>query len=38
LVQPTAGKAIRKDIKGRGAVYEWVKLCEQNKVLDLDSS
>jgi phage terminase large subunit GpA-like protein len=32
----TAEKAIRKYVKGRGAVREWVKLRERNEALDLE--
>jgi phage terminase large subunit GpA-like protein len=34
--QLTAEKAIRKYVKGRGAVKEWVKLRERNEALDLE--
>jgi phage terminase large subunit GpA-like protein len=34
--QLTAEKAIRKYVKGRGAVREWVKLRERNEALDLE--
>jgi phage terminase large subunit GpA-like protein len=36
LAQLTAEKAIRKYVKGRGAVREWVKLRERNEALDLE--
>lgn len=36
LAQLTAEKAIRKYVKGRGAVREWVKLRERNEGLDLE--
>ena len=36
LAQLTAEKAIRKYVKGRGAVREWVKLHERNEALDLE--
>ena len=32
----SAEKAIRKYVKGRGAVREWVKLRERNEALDLE--
>jgi phage terminase large subunit GpA-like protein len=34
--QLTAEKAIRKYVKGRGAVREWVKIRERNEALDLE--
>ena len=34
--QLTAEKAIRKYVKGRGAVKQWVKLRERNEALDLE--
>jgi phage terminase large subunit GpA-like protein len=34
--QLTAEKAIRKYVKGRGAVKEWIKLRERNEALDLE--
>jgi phage terminase large subunit GpA-like protein len=36
VAQLTAEKAIRKYVKGRGAVREWVKLRERNEALDLE--
>ena len=36
LAQLTAEKAIRKYVKGRGAVREWVKLRERNEALALE--
>ncbi len=36
LEQLTAEKAIRKYVKGRGAVREWIKLRERNEALDLE--
>lgn len=36
LAQLTSEKAIRKYVKGRGAVREWVKLRERNEALDLE--
>jgi len=36
LAQLTAEKAIRKYVKGRGAVRSWVKLRERNEALDLE--
>jgi len=36
LAQLTAEKAIRKYVKGRGAVREWIKLRERNEALDLE--
>src|SRR5204862_3409849 len=36
LAQLTAEKAVRKYVKGRGAVREWVKLRERNEALDLE--
>ena len=36
LAQLSAEKAIRKYVKGRGAVREWVKLRERNEALDLE--
>jgi phage terminase large subunit GpA-like protein len=36
LAQLTAEKMIRKYVKGRGAVREWVKLRERNEALDLE--
>jgi phage terminase large subunit GpA-like protein len=36
LAQLTAEKAIRKYVKGRGLVREWVKLRERNEALDLE--
>jgi phage terminase large subunit GpA-like protein len=36
LAQLNAEKAIRKYVKGRGAVREWVKLRERNEALDLE--
>src|SRR5262249_4412619 len=36
LAQLTAEKAIRKYVRGRGAVREWVKLRERNEALDLE--
>jgi len=36
LAQLTAEKAIRKYMKGRGAVREWIKLRERNEALDLE--
>src|SRR2546426_4714649 len=36
IAQLTAEKAIRKYVKGRGAVREWVKLRERNEALDLE--
>lgn len=36
LAQLTAEKAIRKYVKGRGAVREWIKLRERNEGLDLE--
>ena len=36
LAQLTAEKAIRKYVKGRGAVRQWVKLRERNEALDLE--
>ena len=36
LAQLTAEKAIRKYVKGRGAVREWVKLRERNEAFDLE--
>jgi phage terminase large subunit GpA-like protein len=36
LAQLTAEKAIRKYVKGRGAVREWVKLRQRNEALDLE--
>ena len=36
LAQLTAEMAIRKYVKGRGAVREWVKLRERNEALDLE--
>ena len=35
LEQLTAEKAVRKYVKGRGAVKEWVKLRTRNEALDL---
>jgi phage terminase large subunit GpA-like protein len=37
LAQLTAEKAIRRYVKGRGAVREWVKLRERNEALDLEA-
>jgi phage terminase large subunit GpA-like protein len=34
--QLTAEKAIRRYLKGRGTVREWVKLRERNEALDLE--
>jgi phage terminase large subunit GpA-like protein len=34
--QLTAEKAIRKYVKGRGAIREWVKTRERNEALDLE--
>ena len=34
--QLTAEKAVRKYVKGRGAVREWVKIRERNEALDLE--
>ncbi len=36
VAQLTAEKAIRKYVKGRGAVREWVKLRDRNEALDLE--
>ncbi len=36
VAQLTAEKAVRKYVKGRGAVREWVKLRERNEALDLE--
>ena len=36
LAQLTAEKAIRKYVKGRGAVREWIKLRDRNEALDLE--
>lgn len=36
VAQLTAEKALRKYVKGRGAVREWVKLRERNEALDLE--
>src|SRR5439155_7961147 len=36
VAQLTAEKAVRKYVKGRGAVREWVKLRERNETLDLE--
>ena len=36
LAQLTAEKAIRRYVKGRGAVREWIKLRERNEALDLE--
>ena len=36
IAQLTSEKAIRKYVKGRGAVREWVKLRERNEALDLE--
>lgn len=36
IAQLTAEKAIRKYVKGRGAVREWVKTRERNEALDLE--
>ena len=36
VAQLTAETAIRKYVKGRGAVREWVKLRERNEALDLE--
>jgi phage terminase large subunit GpA-like protein len=36
LAQLTAEKAIRKYVKGRGAVREWIKVRERNEALDLE--
>ena len=36
LAQLTSEKAIRKYVKGRGAVREWIKLRERNEALDLE--
>ena len=36
IAQLTAEKAIRKYVKNRGAVREWVKLRERNEALDLE--
>lgn len=36
LAQLTAERAVRKYVKGRGAVREWVKLRERNEAFDLE--
>lgn len=36
LAQLTSEKALRKYVKGRGAVREWVKVRERNEALDLE--
>jgi phage terminase large subunit GpA-like protein len=36
IAQLTAEKALRKYVKGRGAVREWIKLRERNEALDLE--
>jgi phage terminase large subunit GpA-like protein len=36
VAQLTAEKAIRKYVKGRGAVKQWVKIRERNEALDLE--
>jgi phage terminase large subunit GpA-like protein len=36
VAQLTAEKAVRKYVKGRGSVREWIKLRERNEALDLE--